>query len=95
MSPTAACTADFHYPPSFSDIRPDGSINYYTWGSTGDSIGDYGRLAQLYVKAVSYCEAPASWQLRHGPAVERMAQYMLELWQAAVDPKSAPPPGCT
>lgn len=80
--------------PISVDVAADGSIDYYTWGDLGDSISDYGRLVQLYVKAVTYCSAPLVWQGAHFPAVARMGDYMYGLWEKAANPKTAPPVRC-
>ena len=74
-------------------ITNNGAINYYTWGNDGDSVGDLGRLAQLYTKTVSYCAAPSSWQSAHQPIVEALGVHMHSLWAAAAARKVSRP-GC-
>ena len=39
-----------------NNINADGTINYWGWGAGNrDSLADYGRLAELYLKAVRTC----------------------------------------
>lgn len=63
-------------------IRPDGSINYYSWGPYHDSYGDAGRLASLFVKATQLCPDEV-WINHNTPFVERLAYWMLEKRQNA------------
>ena len=57
-----------------------GDVDYYTWGSTGDSVGDTGRLAGLYVKASQLCGAPgAAFAARYYPHAAAFGRQILRL----------------
>merc|ERR1712137_18725 len=59
-------------------IKADGTVNYYTWGSLGDSVGDVGRIVSLYTKATHLCP-DAAWTRRYLPVVETLGRHMLSL----------------
>ena len=57
-----------------------GDIDYCTWGSKGDSVGDTGRLAGLYVKASQLCGAPgAAFASRYYPHAAAFGRQILRL----------------
>lgn len=61
-------------------IQPDGTVNYYTWGSEGDSVGDYGRLIDIYLKINRLCVVNANgWAQAHLPAVLAIGNMLLQL----------------
>ena len=49
-----------------------------TDGNFNDGLSDYGRLLDMYTRAVLYSRN-VSWAQEHAPAVERMADYLLGL----------------
>jgi len=58
-------------------VRPDGSINYYSWGGFHDSYGDAGRLVSLFVQATQMCP-DEDWILHNTPYAEHLARWILE-----------------
>lgn len=74
-------------------VRDDGTINYYTWGGFGDSISDYGRLVDLYLKAVRLCH-DVNWNKRYLSTAVKFGELLLNLRKAAINPPTPAPPGC-
>lgn len=80
-------------------IAADGTVTYFIppWGSGtdqthgGDSIADYGRLIDTYIRAVRFCDAPAAWQRQHLPAVQQIARLLLKLRSKAPKLPHVPP----
>merc|ERR1712166_1663240 len=52
-----------------NNVRSDGTVNYWTWGSLGDSVGDTGRLVSLYIKARQLCDDD-TWARQYMPTAE-------------------------
>jgi hypothetical protein len=61
-----------------NNVRSDGTVNYWTWGGLGDSVGDIGRLASLYIKARQLCDDDA-WARQYMPVAEAFGRQMLSL----------------
>ena len=73
-----------------NNINPDGTINYWGWGAGNrDSLADYGRLAELYLKAVRTCR-DMEWAKAHLPAILRVAGKLLAMRAIADAPSKAP-----
>jgi hypothetical protein len=71
-------------------------IDYGPWGSQGDSISDFGRLIELYLKAVRYCTdgSAAAWSTQYLPKVVMMGELLLKLRQEASSPPAPSPWSC-
>ena len=82
-------------------IAPDGKTIYGCcgWPGAPDSLSDYGRLVDLFIRTVKMCDPPTTWTTKQlGPA-SRIASYMLQLHATAPPPAPpphpGPPPPCT
>jgi hypothetical protein len=70
-----------------NNVRPDGTVNYWTWGGLGDSVGDIGRLVSLYIKARQLCGDDA-WARQYMPTAEAFGRRMLNLRAIATSQSS-------
>jgi hypothetical protein len=65
----------------------DGTVVYFIppWGhgvdntTGGDSIADYGRLIDLFLRSVKLCNPPVEWQTKHLKTVSRIGELLLRL----------------
>jgi hypothetical protein len=66
-------------------------IDYGPWGGHGDSISDFGRLIELYLKAVRYCTDGSAdeWSTRYLPKTLMMGELLLKL-RKETGPSSTP-----
>ena len=79
-------------------IAADGTVTYgcCKWGAgtdrpeKADGIADYGRLLDLFLRAVEHCDPPVAWQRALLPKVEAIGRFLLGL--RALAPPLAPPP---
>ena len=63
------------------------------WPNAPDSLSDYGRLVDLYIRVVDLCDPPAAWATKQLGAVTRMSTYMLKLHVGVSPPPPPSPPG--
>lgn len=78
-------------------IAADGTVVYNIppWTHQGDSIADYGRLIDIFLRAVQFCHPPLAWQQRHLPTVQKIGQLLLRLRSRAPPPSPpGPKPAC-
>jgi hypothetical protein len=100
--PQALGHIGYYFDNYISPSKADGGhateylIDYYTWaptrnGNVGDSLSDFGRLIELYLKAVRYCTdgASAEWSSRYLPKAVMMGNLLLKLRKAATNPTPA------
>ena len=76
-------------------VGEDGEINYYTWGAAGDSVGDTGRLAELFIKARTLCGKDGEhFTEKYLGVLNSFANVMIRLREASSSSLPAPPTGC-
>lgn len=77
-------------------VRPDGTIDFYSWGARGDSVGDIGRLIEIYaqimrVGKVVNPSGASQFDSRYWHVAEAFGNHLLRILTAQA--KVSPPPG--
>ena len=91
MCGTALDHIDF-YLQNYIDAAGRVTYGIFPWTYEGDSVGDLGRLVELYLRAVRLCRPAAAWQARNLAPVSRIAEHLLRL-RARAPALGRHPPG--
>lgn len=76
-------------------VRDDGTVNYYTWGDLGDSVGDTGRIVSVFLKVVRLggdSGTAKAWATHYLPKAQALGRLMLR--EIAAQQSVPPPDGC-